>query len=65
MVSEIGPRLWTGEQRAAAPMVRKRFPRGDSYEGFWLAETRKESWTAGLGPIVANHFQSGLLDIPP
>jgi len=29
------------------------------------AETRREYWTAGLGPIVANSFKSGLLDIPP
>jgi len=29
------------------------------------AETRREYWTAGLGPIVANRFKSGLLDIPP
>jgi len=28
------------------------------------AETRREYWTAGLGPIVANRFKSGLLDIP-
>jgi len=28
------------------------------------AETRTEYWTAGLGPIVANCFKSGLLDIP-
>jgi len=28
------------------------------------AETRREYWTAGLGPIVANRLESGLLDIP-
>jgi len=27
------------------------------------AETRREYWTVGLGPIVANCFKSGLLDI--
>jgi hypothetical protein len=29
------------------------------------AETRREYRTAGLCTIVANHFKSGLLDIPP
>ena len=29
------------------------------------AETRKEYRTVGLGPLVANCFESGLLDIPP
>jgi len=28
------------------------------------AETRREYQTAGLGPIVAKRFKSGLLDIP-
>jgi hypothetical protein len=28
------------------------------------AETRREYWTAELGPIVANRFKSGILDIP-
>jgi len=62
---EIGTRHWTGEQRAAAAMVRKRFPRVYSCKRCRLAETRREYWTAGLGPIVANAFESGLLDIPP
>jgi len=65
MVSEIGPRRWTGEQRAEAAMVRKRFPRVYSCKRCWLAGTRREYWTAGLSPIVANRFKSGLLDIPP
>ena len=29
------------------------------------AETRREYWTVGLGPIVPNRFQSRLLDILP
>jgi hypothetical protein len=28
------------------------------------AETQREYWTAGLVPIVVNHFKSRLLDIP-
>jgi len=63
MVSETGPRCWTGEQKAAAATVRKRFPRVYSCKRCRLAETRREYWTAGLGPIVANRFESGLLDI--
>jgi len=64
MVSEIGPRRWTGEQGAAAATARKRFPRVYSCKRCRLAETRREYRTAGLGPIVANRFKSGLLDIP-
>jgi len=61
---EIGTRHWTGEQGAAAATARKRFPRVYSCKRCRLAETRREYWTAGLGPIVANRFKSGLLDIP-
>jgi len=61
---EIGTRHWTGEQGAAAATVRKMFPRVYSYKCCRLAETRREYWTVGLGPIVANCFKSGLLDIP-
>jgi len=64
MVREIGPRRWTGEQGAAVATARKRFPRVYSCKRCRLAETRREYWTAGLGPIVANRFKSGLLDIP-
>jgi len=64
MVSEIGPRCWTGEQGAAAATARKRFPRVYSCKRCRLAETRREYWTAGLGPIEVNRFKSGLLDIP-
>jgi len=64
MVSEISPRRWTGEQGAAAATARKRFPRVYSCKLCGHAETRREYWTAGLGPIVANRFKSGLLDIP-
>jgi hypothetical protein len=65
MVSEIGPRRWMGEQGAAAETVRKRFPRVYSCKRCQLAETRREYRMAALGPIVANHFKSGLLVIPP
>jgi len=61
---EIGTRHWTGEQGAAAATARKRFPRVYSCKRCRLAETRREYWTAGLGPIEANRFKSGLLDIP-
>jgi hypothetical protein len=61
---EIGTRHWTGEQGAAAATARKRFPRVYSCKRCRHAETRREYWTAGLGPIVANRFKSGLLDIP-
>jgi len=64
MVSEIGPRCWTGKQRAAAATARKRFLRVYWCKSCWLAETRREYRTAGLGPIVANAFKSGLRDIP-
>ena len=29
------------------------------------AETHREYQTVGLGPMVADHFKSGLLDFPP
>jgi len=63
MVSEIGPRRWTGEQGAAAATARNRFPKVYSCKGCRLAETRREYWTVGLGPIEAQHFNSELLDI--
>jgi hypothetical protein len=62
---EIGTRHWTVEQRAAAATARKMFPRVYSSKCCWLAETLREYWTAVLGSIVANRFESGLLDIPP
>ena len=64
MVSEIGPRRWTGEQGAAVATARRRFPRVYSCKRCRLAETRREYWIAGLGPVGANSFESGLLDIP-
>jgi len=64
MVSEIGPRSWTGEQGAAAATARKKFPRVYSRKRCRHAETRREYWMPGLGPLVANRFRSGLLDIP-
>jgi hypothetical protein len=60
---EIGTRHWTGEQGAAAATARKRFPRVYWCKRCRHAKTRREYWTAGLGPIVANRFESGLLDI--
>jgi hypothetical protein len=39
--------------------------RGTLNDYYWHAETRWEYWTVGLGPIVANTFKSGLLEIPP
>ena len=64
MVSEIGPRRWTGGQGAAAATARKRFPRVYSCKRCRHAETRREYWTAGLCHIVASRFNSSLLDIP-
>jgi len=64
-VSEIGPRHWTGEERAAVATVRKRFLRVYLCKRCRLTETQREYWTAGPGPIVANRFESALLDIPP
>ena len=61
---EIGTRHWTREQGAAAATARKRFPRVYLCKHCRHAETRREDWTAGFGPIEANHFKSGLLDIP-
>jgi len=64
MVSEIGPRRRMGELGAAAATARKRFPRVYSCKRCRLDETQRQYPTAGLGPIVANRFKSGLLDIP-
>jgi len=60
---EIGTRHWKGKQGAAAAAVTKRHPRVYSCRCCRLAETRREYWTAGRGPIEANLFKSGLLDI--
>jgi hypothetical protein len=57
VVSEIGPRLRTGEQGAAAATVRKRFPRVYSGKRCRLAETRMEYWTEGLGSSMGKPFQ--------
>jgi hypothetical protein len=62
---EIGAGHWTGEQGAAAATARQRFQRVYSCKRCRHAETEREYWTAGLGPIVANRFKSGLPDIPP
>jgi len=62
--AEIGTRHWTGEQGAEAATARKRFPRVYWCKHCRHAETRREYWTAGFGRIVANRFESGLLDIP-
>jgi hypothetical protein len=62
---EIGTRHWMGEQRAAAETVRKRFPRVYSCKRCRLTERHRAYWTAGIGPSMAHHFESGLLDIPP
>jgi len=64
MVSEIGPRLWTRERGGTAATARKRFPMVYWCKRCRPAETRREYQTAGLGPIVANRFKSGLLDNP-
>jgi hypothetical protein len=56
MVSEIGPRRWTGEQGAAAAMARKRFPRVYSGKHCRLAEPRREYRTAGLGSSMGTPF---------
>jgi len=61
---EIGTRHWTGEQGAAAATARNRYPRVYLCKRCGHAETRREYWTAGLGPILANNFKSGLPDIP-
>jgi hypothetical protein len=60
----IGTRHWTGEQGTAAATARKRFPRVYLCKRCRHAETRREYWTAELGPIEVNRFKSGLLDIP-
>jgi hypothetical protein len=56
MVSEIGPRRWTGEQGAAAATARKRFRRVYSGKLCQLAETRREYRTAGLGFSMGEPF---------
>ena len=53
-----------GEQEAAAATARKKFPRVYSCKRCRHAETRRLYLTVGLGPIVANRFKSGHLDIP-
>jgi len=60
---EIGRTHWTGEQGAAAATDRKRFPRVYWCKHCWIAEISNEYRTVRLGPIVANRFKSGLLDI--
>jgi len=64
MVSEIGDRHWMGEQGAAAETARERHPREYSCKWCLLTGTVREYWTVGLGPIEANHFESGLMVIP-
>ena len=61
---EIGTRHWTGKQGAAAATARELFPRLYSCKCCRHAETRREYWTAGLGPIDANRFKSWLQAIP-
>jgi len=56
MVSEIGPRRWTGEQGAAAATARNRFPRVYSCKRCRHAETGREYWTAGLGSSMGEPF---------
>jgi len=41
------------------------FPRALSCKRCRLGKTRREYWSAGLGPILAKRFESGLLDLPP
>jgi len=54
---EIGTRLWTGEQGAAAATARNRFPRVYSCKHCRHAATRREYLTAGLGSSMGNPFQ--------
>jgi len=65
MMSQIGRGCWTGQHRAVAATVPKRFPRVYCGKRCRLAETCREYWTVGIGPIVSNRFESFLLDIPP
>ena len=60
---EICTRHWMGEQGEAASTARKKFLRVYSCKDCRLAKTRRQYWTVGLGPIVANQHESGLLDI--
>ena len=56
MVSEIGPRRWTGEQGAVAAMARQRFPRVHICKRCRLAGTQREYWTVGLGSSMGDPF---------
>jgi hypothetical protein len=62
---EIGTRHWMDKQGAAAVFAAEECREGTLNHCYRHAETRREYWTVGLGPIVANCLKSGLLDIPP